>query len=79
MGAVATILGFVAADFFGGKVVAIFGSSLGLHPEHGEDIGLAFDVLGGDLESVDDQSCAARVAAATFAQDDSVEGLRVAT
>jgi hypothetical protein len=61
VGAIATILGFIAADFCRGEVVAIFGSSLGLHPEHGEDIALAFDVLGGDLEAVEDESRATRV------------------
>jgi hypothetical protein len=34
---------------------------LGLHPEHGQDIELAFDVLGGDLEAVKEEPGAARI------------------
>jgi hypothetical protein len=59
--AVATIFGFVAADLWGGEDVAILGSSLGLHPVLGEDIEVAFDVLGGDLEAVKEEPGAARI------------------
>jgi hypothetical protein len=41
--------------------VAIFGSSLGLHPVLGEDFEFAFDVLGGDLEAVKEEPGAARI------------------
>jgi hypothetical protein len=51
----------VAADLWGGEDVAIFGSSLGLHPKEGEDIEFAFDVLGGDLEAVKEEPGAARI------------------
>jgi hypothetical protein len=61
VGAVATIFGFVAADLCGSEDVAIFGSSLGLYPVPGEDIEFASDILGGDLEAVEDESRAARI------------------
>jgi hypothetical protein len=61
VGAVATIFAFVAADLWRSEIVAILGSGLGLHPEHGQDIELAFDVLGGDLEAVEEEPGAARI------------------
>lgn len=61
VGAVATVVGLVAADLWRSEVFAIFGSSVGLHPKVWEDIDIAVDVLGGDLEAVKEEPGAARV------------------